>query len=82
MIVSHDNEPQGVSMDTLNEIFYYVNSFNDIPDRRERIIKKATYLLAGISYNQPFIDQMYVEGLRYCESMKFTHVNPDKLLSH
>ncbi|MDH3779808.1 MAG: Fic family protein [Nitrosopumilus sp.] len=56
LVVSHDNEPQGVSMDTLNEIFYYVNSFNDIPDRRARIIKKATYILAGISYNQPFVE--------------------------
>jgi len=43
-------------METLNFIFDKVNSFNDIQDRRTRIIKKATQILAGISYNQPFIE--------------------------
>ncbi|WP_420545846.1 Fic family protein [Nitrosopumilus sp.] len=43
-------------METLNAIFDKVNSFNDISDRRTRIIKKATHILAGISYNQPFIE--------------------------
>ncbi|MDH3204363.1 MAG: Fic family protein [Nitrosopumilus sp.] len=56
LIVSHDDEPHEVSMKMLNEIFYYVNSFNDLSDQRERIIKKATYILAGISYNQPFME--------------------------
>lgn len=56
LIVSHDNEPHGVNTNTLYEIFHFVNSFNDISDRRERIIKKSTYILAGISYEQPFIE--------------------------
>ena len=56
LICSYDNEPFGVNMETLNSIFDKVNSFNDISDRRTRIIKKATYILAGISYNQPFIE--------------------------
>jgi hypothetical protein len=49
LICSYDNEPVGVNMETLNSIFDKVNSFNDISDRRIRIIKKATYILAGIS---------------------------------
>ena len=56
LIVSHDNEPHGVTMDILNGIFNRVNSFNDIANRRERIIKKSTYILAGISYQQPFTE--------------------------
>jgi len=56
LICSYDNEPHGVNMETLNSIFDKVNSFNDISDRRTRIIKKATHVLAGISYNQPFTE--------------------------
>lgn len=56
LIVSYDNEPHGVNYDELNEIFAQVNAFNDIANRRERIIKKTTYILAGISYRQPFIE--------------------------
>ena len=40
LIVSYDNEPHGVNYDELNEIFAQVNAFNDIANRRERIIKK------------------------------------------
>ena len=54
LIVSYDSEPHGVNREELDEIFAKVNSFNDISDRRERIIKKTTYILAGISYMQPF----------------------------
>ncbi len=56
LICSYDDEPVGVDMETLNDIFDKVNSFDDIFDRRTRIIKKATHILAGISYNQPFIE--------------------------
>ena len=56
LICSYDDEPVGVNMETLNTIFDKVNSFSDISDRRTRIIKKATHILAGISYNQPFIE--------------------------
>lgn len=56
LIVSYDNEPHKAEMDVLNDIFSQVNSFNDIPDRRDRIIKKASFILAGISYEQPFAE--------------------------
>ena len=54
LIVSYDNEPHGVSLDVLDDIFKLVNSFNDVKPGRDRIVKKATHILAGISYNQPF----------------------------
>jgi len=56
LICSYHNEPVGVDMEILNSIFDKVNSYNEISDRRARIIKKATHILAGISYNQPFIE--------------------------
>ncbi|WP_316505593.1 Fic family protein [Nitrosopumilus sp.] len=56
LICSYHNEPVGVDMEILNSIFDKVNSYNEISDRRTRIIKKATHILAGISYNQPFVE--------------------------
>lgn len=56
LICSYHNEPVGVDMEILNSIFEKVNAYNEISDRRMRIIKKATHILAGISYNQPFIE--------------------------
>ncbi|MHB8547324.1 MAG: Fic family protein [Nitrosotalea sp.] len=35
-------------------VFSKANSFNDIKDQRTRIIKKATAVLGGISWQQPF----------------------------
>lgn len=43
-------------IDYLDKIPDRINSYNNIDDRRKRIIKKATYLLAGISWKQPFGD--------------------------
>ena len=56
LVVSYDDEPHGVDRTELDDIFARVNSFNDISDRRTRIIKKTTYILAGISYRQPFLE--------------------------
>jgi prophage maintenance system killer protein len=42
--------------DFLDKIPNKLNAYNNIDDRHERIIKKATYLLAGISWKQPFGD--------------------------
>jgi len=56
LICSYDNDPIGVIRETLYAIFDKANSFNDIKNRRERIIKKTTYIVAGIAYNQPFQD--------------------------
>lgn len=56
LICSYDNEPVGVNMEILNSIFDKSNSFNDMPDRKTRIIKKATHIIVGISYNQPFVE--------------------------
>ncbi|MCA9828292.1 MAG: Fic family protein [Nitrosopumilus sp.] len=54
LISSYNNEPHEVKREILDAIFHKVNSFNDINNTRERIIKKSTYILAGISYLQPF----------------------------
>ncbi len=56
LICSYDNDPIGVNRETLDAIFDKVNSFRGTGNRRERIIKKTTYIVAGISYNQPFLD--------------------------
>lgn len=45
-----------VDRDSLHAILSRLNSYNVIQDRRQRIIKKATRILAGISYYQPFND--------------------------
>lgn len=56
LICSYDNNPIGVDREILDTIFDKVNSFNDIKNKRERIIRKTTYFVAGISHNQPFLD--------------------------
>ncbi|MGH2611902.1 MAG: Fic family protein [Rhabdochlamydiaceae bacterium] len=56
LISSHRNEPFGYVAERLADIFNQVNSFNDIKGKRERIIKKASYLLGGITYWQPFFN--------------------------
>jgi prophage maintenance system killer protein len=53
-IVSHRKESFGVNAERIEWVFSKVNSFNDIKDQRTRIIKKATAVLAGISWQQPF----------------------------
>ena len=56
LICSYDNDPIGVVRETLDGIFDKVNLFDDIENRRERIIKKTTFIVAGISHDQPFLD--------------------------
>ena len=53
-IVKSRGESFGVNEELLFEIFDYVNSFNDIKDKRQRIIKKAANLLGRVVYEQPF----------------------------
>ncbi len=53
-IVNHRNESFGVNNERIEWVFSKANSFNDIKDQRTRIIKKATVVLGGISWQQPF----------------------------
>jgi len=55
-IVTQRNESFGYDTDRLNDVFTSVNSItkNDFPDNKERIIMKASHLLGGITYQQPF----------------------------
>ncbi|MGI0060137.1 MAG: Fic family protein [Nitrosotalea sp.] len=53
-IVNHRNESFGVNEERIELVFSKANSFNDIKDQRTRIIKKATAVLGGISWQQPF----------------------------
>lgn len=41
----------GVDREILSQIINSVNSFNDIPDEKTRILKKAAHLLGGISFS-------------------------------
>ena len=45
-----------VDRDYLDKMLSKVESYNCIDDKQERIIKKATRILAGITYYQPFGD--------------------------
>lgn len=45
-----------VDEDCLQKIFNRMNRYNHINDKRKRIIKKATRILAGITHYQPFGD--------------------------
>ncbi|HEX5457587.1 MAG TPA: Fic family protein [Candidatus Nitrosotalea sp.] len=53
-IVSHRKESFGVNDERIEWVFSKANSFNDIKDKRTRIIKKATAVLGGTSWQQPF----------------------------
>jgi prophage maintenance system killer protein len=53
-IVSLRKESFGVNGERIEWIFSKANSFNDVKDKRKRIIKKTTAVLAGISWQQPF----------------------------
>ena len=52
-IVSYENEPHGVDVDILHEIFESVNLIDE-QDTKKRIIRKAAWFVAGITYEQPF----------------------------
>jgi prophage maintenance system killer protein len=60
MTVEERKEVFGVDREILSYIINRVNSFNDIADKRTRIIKKAAQLLVGMSYGMPY--QPFKEG--------------------
>ena len=47
-IVNHRKEKFGCVLERLLNVFNKVNSFNDIVDRKERIIKKTAHILGGL----------------------------------
>ncbi len=53
-IVKHRGEKFGCVIERLLDVFDNVNSFNDIADRRERIIRKSAHILGGLAWTQPF----------------------------
>ena len=53
-IVNHRKEKFGCVLERLLNVFNKVNSFNDIVDRKERIIKKTAHILGGLTWSQPF----------------------------
>jgi prophage maintenance system killer protein len=54
MRVDDRGELFDVNEDCLQKIFNRMNRYYQIKDKRKRIIKKATRILAGITYYQPF----------------------------
>lgn len=55
-LVEQRDEPFCVVKDRLENVFSKVNSYNDMQNKRERIIRKASYILGGITYQQPFCE--------------------------
>jgi death-on-curing family protein len=55
-LVITNNESFGVDMNSLSAIFDSVNSYSAQiePDKRSRIIKKASLVISGITWKQPF----------------------------
>lgn len=53
-ICKHRPEKHGFDKKSLDEIFFNVNSHNEVRDKRKRIVKKASHILAGIIFHQPF----------------------------
>lgn len=53
-ITSHRNESFCYIQDRLDNVFHNVNSFNEIVDKKERIIRKSAHLLGGITFEQPY----------------------------
>lgn len=54
MKVEERGELFEVDEDCLQKIFNRMKNYDHIENKRERIIKKATRILAGITYYQPF----------------------------
>jgi len=54
--VEQRNESFGVNLDQLNQIFDSANSISPEiePDKKKRILKKATCIISGITWFQPF----------------------------
>jgi prophage maintenance system killer protein len=55
-LVEQRDQPFCVVKDRLEDRFSNVNSYNNIQNKRERIIRKATHILGGITYQQPFCE--------------------------
>lgn len=55
-LVTKRGELFGINREELVKIFDHVNNFDEIIDRKERIIRKAAWILGGISFFQPFHD--------------------------
>jgi len=55
-LVEERGLPFCVVKDRLEDVFSNVNSHNDMPDKRERIMRKASHILGGITYRQPFCE--------------------------
>jgi len=55
-IVTNRRESFGVNLEGLETVFNIVNTIteNNIQDHKRRIIVKASHLLGGITYQQPF----------------------------
>jgi prophage maintenance system killer protein len=65
MTVDARRELFGVDREILSYVINNVNSFNDITDKRSRIVKKASHLLSGMSYDQPFKEGNRETGLSW-----------------
>ena len=53
-LVEGRNEPFGVNKDRLMVIFSQLDKFNQISGKRDRIVKKASHILAMVTWQQPF----------------------------
>ena len=55
-LVNERGDSFGVNRDELQKIFENVNNFNEISGFKERIIRKTSWILGGITFYQPFND--------------------------
>lgn len=53
-IVEERGQPFSVNYERLSRVFSNVNLFNNMPSKRERIIRKASHIFGGIAWQQPF----------------------------
>ena len=53
-ICKQSDEPFDVNMELLNPIIDDANSFNQIPDKKARTIKKVAHLIGETVFRQPF----------------------------
>jgi len=55
-LVNERGDSFGVNRDELQKIFENINNFNEVSGFKERIIRKASWILGGITFHQPFND--------------------------
>jgi prophage maintenance system killer protein len=53
-LVEGRGEPFGVNKERLFGVFSQLSSFNRIHNKKDRIVKKASYILAMLTWQQPF----------------------------